>query len=213
MIFLLLNLRPQLNTLKFMKKVFLLFVLGATFAVSQAQVKFGAKAGLNIATLTGEDIEDVKSKLGFNVGAFAEIPVSDNFSVKPEVVYSDQGAKMEGEGDAKYNLGYVNIPVLAKYTSTSGFFGETGPQLGILASAKVKYDGGSVDYKDQTKSIDFAWAFGVGYQLEQGFGFNARYNLGLASIADGEGDATVKNGVFQVGVFYTFGGSASTASR
>ncbi|MBO9571638.1 MAG: PorT family protein [Chitinophagaceae bacterium] len=189
-----------------MKKVFLSFFLAASFYGASAQVQFGAKAGVNIANLTGDDVDGLKSKIGFNVGAFAEIPVTEKFSVKPEAVYSDQGAKVDGDGDGKLNLGYINIPVLAKYNIAQGFFAETGPQIGFLLSAKAKSDGESVDIKDGLKSTDFSWAFGLGYELTQGFGVNARYNLGLSSISDDDNVKT-KNGLFQVGVFYKFGGS------
>lgn len=188
-----------------MKKVFLSFFLAASFVGANAQVQFGVKAGANVANLIGSDADGSKAKFGFNAGAFAEIPVAEKFSVKPELVYSLQGAKGEEEGvDGKLNLSYINIPVLAKYNIAEGFFAETGPQLGILASAKAKVGDHSVDVKEGYKSIDFGWAFGLGYELAEGFGFNARYNLGLSKLGE-DSDAKVKNGVIQFGVFYKFG--------
>ena len=190
-----------------MKKVFLSFLLAASFAGASAQVQFGVKAGANIANMIGDDAGDAKSKFGFNAGAFVEIPVAEQFSVKPELVYSLQGAKAEIDEldeDVKTNLSYLNIPILAKYNISEGFFAETGPQIGFLMSAKAKAGDEDTDIKDAFKSTDFAWALGVGYELAQGLGFNARYNLGLSKIGE-EGDAKVKNGVFQFGVFYKFG--------
>src|SRR5687768_4209669 len=139
-----------------MKKVFLSFFLAASFYGASAQVQFGVKAGANLATLTGDDVEDVKSKIGFNAGVFAEIPVSEQFSVKPELVYSLQGAKSDGDGDAKINLSYINLPILAKYNISEGFFAEAGPQIGFLTTAKAKSDAGDFDIKDGFKSVDFA---------------------------------------------------------
>lgn len=195
-----------------MKKVILLFVLASSVVVSQAQVKFGGKAGLNLSTFSGDDADGAKSKIGFNIGALVDIPVSSNFSVKPELVFSTQGAKDEDDSDSKLNMNYLNVPVLAKYTSASGFFGETGPQLGFLMSAKSKFGGEDVDVKDGFKSTDFSWAFGIGYQMaESGFGVNLRYNLGLSNLPD-EGEGSFKNSVFQLGIFKTFGGGA-TAHR
>ena len=190
-----------------MKKLFLFFVCATSFAAAQSQVQFGAKAGLNLASLSGEDKpDDMSMKLGLNVGVFADISVAETFSVKPELVYSSQGYKISGEGSTMRGvLSYINLPVLGKYNDPSGFFAETGPQVGFLASAKAKYDGNSSDMKDNFKSIDFSWAFGIGYQLpENNIGFNARYNLGLSAIPDS--DAKAKNSVIQVGVFYVFGG-------
>ena len=109
----------------------------------------------------------------FNGGALVNIPVSSQFSVQPEVVYSSEGAKATG---GKISLNYVNIPVLFQYNN-SGFYGELGPQLGILTSAKAKPDDGDdTDIKDVLKSTNFSLAIGAGYKLTNRLGFGARYN-------------------------------------
>jgi hypothetical protein len=195
-----------------MKNLVLFLVFAFTLSVTHAQVKFGAKAGLNLANFSGDDAEDSKSKIGFNIGGFAEIPVASSFAVKPELVFSTQGAKSEETtftDDIKLNLNYLNVPILGKYNSTSGFFAETGPQIGFLLSAKAKVGDDDTDVKDQFKSTDFSWAFGLGYEmLESGFGINLRYNLGLGNIGDNE-DGSLKNSVFQLGVFKTLGAGTS----
>lgn len=192
-----------------MKKVFLLFIGVASFATMQAQsTKFGLKAGANFANFAG-DVEDSKMKIGLNVGAFAKIGLTEAISLQPELVFSSQGAKFEDpeEGDGKMALNYLNIPVLFQY-NFDGFYAETGPQLGFLMSAKAKPDEGEdVDIKDAYKSTDFSWAIGAGYLTKSGFGFNARFNLGLSNLSEVEiDDYKIKNSVIQVGVFYAFGG-------
>lgn len=199
-----------------MKNLVLLLVFASTLTVSQAQVKFGGKAGLNLANFSGDDADDSKSKIGFNIGAFAEIPVASSFAVKPELVFSTQGAKSDEttfSDDVKLNLNYLNVPILGKYNSTSGFFAETGPQIGFLLSAKAKAGDEDADVKDAFKSTDFSWAFGLGYEmLESGFGVNLRYNLGLGNIAEDD-DGSLKNSVFQLGIFKTFGTGAAVRRK
>lgn len=189
-----------------MKKVIMIIVCASTFVVAKAQVSYGVKGGLNLSNIIGSDAEGAKAKVGFHVGAFAGIPVADKFSIQPELVYSAQGAKYEesGEDDVTINSGYLNIPVLAKYTAPSGFYGETGPQLGFLMTAKAKQGDDKTDVKEFYKTTDFAWAFGIGYKTSSNVGFDLRYNLGLSRL-DEDGDAKVKNGVFQLGVFYVLG--------
>ena len=189
-----------------MKKSLLLFVCAVAIAtVSQAQVRFGFKGGANFGNLTG-DIEGNKMKVGFNAGAVAKISVSESFSIQPELVYSNQGTTVEeGDIDIKMHMNYINIPVMFQY-NISGFILETGPQIGILASAKAKADGESQDIKEFFKSTDFSWGIGVGYQMSgSGLGLNARYNIGLGKVNDSEGDEKVKNSVIQVGLFYMLG--------
>lgn len=195
-----------------MKKILLSAVAVMAFGVAQAQeIKFGAKAGLNIANLGG-DAETDGSRTGFHIGAVAEFKLTETFSIQPELVYSMQGAKtkfgieelgMVVEEDLK--LDYINIPIMAKYYVMEGLSLEAGPQIGFLMSAKF----GSEDVKDGYKSIDFGLAAGVGYELPMGVFFQARYNAGLANIADtssdeGEGDFKMTNGVFQISVGYKF---------
>lgn len=192
-----------------MKKALLVFLCAAAIGTAKAQVQFGIKAGANIANLVGDDAEEAKMKIGVNAGAFARLSIAESFKIQPEILFSTQGAKsketFEGETfETKMNLSYINVPVMFQYHTASGFFAETGPQLGILASAKLKGEGESVDIKENLKSIDFSWGLGVGYEFAQGFGVNGRYNFGLSNLPE-EGDGKLRNGVIQVGVFYVFG--------
>jgi hypothetical protein len=194
-----------LKTYKIMKKL-MLFAAVAVFGLSNVnaqEVSFGAKAGVNFASVGGDDSDGLDGRTSFHVGGVAVIGISEKFAVQPEVVYSSQGAKETFEGiDIDYNLDYINVPVLAKFTVAEGFSIEAGPQVGFLMSAKAKGEGETVDIKDQFKGIDFSGAVGLGYKMETGLNFAARYNLGLGNIVDGEGD--LKNNVIQLSVGYNF---------
>ena len=74
---------------------------------------------------------------------------------------------------------------------------EAGPQAGFLLAAK----NGKADVKDSFHTFDFGVNFGLGYKLESGFNFAARYNLGLTVINNLENSSGKnKNGVFQLSV-------------
>jgi hypothetical protein len=190
------------------KLVFLVFTTGVFFTAS-AQIQFGIKAGANFATLAGPGSEGATTKVDFHGGGFVHIPLANSFFLQPELVYSRQGAKATSDGMVfNINQNYLNIPVLAKYQHSSGLYGETGPQFGFLLAANVSADGSSQDVKSSYKSTDFSWAFGVGYRIPIiGAGIDARYNLGLSNIAAEQVNGySVKNSVFQLGVFYVLGG-------
>ncbi len=196
-----------------MKRIFVLSVFTLIGFTIQAQIKFGIKAGANFSTFSGSDakLEGIspKYKVGFAGGGLANIQLSEMFSLQPELLYSMEGATYKYEGESAHlKTDYINIPVLAQYNNASGFYAETGPQVGFLTSAKLSADGNSMDIKDSFKKINFSWGFGAGYKLSNGLGIGARYNLGLMSIADAdEGEsANIKVGGFHVGLFYTFGG-------
>ncbi len=199
-----------------MKKLILAaFVLGTcTAAFAQQQVKFGPKAGVNFANISGLDNSEMKT--GFHVGAVAEIKFNEKFSIQPEVVYSAQGTKFtSNNAEVKWNNDYINIPIMAKYYVVNGFSVEAGPQVGFLMKAEQEgtYMGytGTADVKDNYKSVDFGVNFGLAYDLPQGFFVNARYNLGLSKVGEDYtiGNVTYKaedhkNNVIQVGIGYKF---------
>lgn len=190
-----------------MKKL-MFFAAIAVFGLSNLssqEVTFGVKAGVNFASLSGDDSDGLDSKTSFHIGGVAVIGISEKFAVQPELVYSAQGAKESFEGiDIDYNIDYINLPVLAKFYVAEGFSIEAGPQVGFLMSAKVEAEGESVDLKDDLKGIDFSGAIGVGYKMDSGLNFAARYNLGLANIADFDGEGDLKNNVIQISIGYNF---------
>ncbi|HRO47270.1 porin family protein [Agriterribacter sp.] len=197
-----------------MKKVFILSVFTFIGFAIQAQIKYGIKAGANFTTFSGSDAKmegiSPKYKVGFAGGGLVNIQLSEMFSLQPEVLYSLEGTTYKAQGESvHFKTDYVNIPVLAQYNNPSGFYAETGPQVGFLTSAKLSADGNSVDIKDGFKKINFSWGFGAGYKLSNGLGIGARYNLGLTSIADEDGGESpkIKVGGFHLGLSYTFGGA------
>jgi hypothetical protein len=193
-----------------MKKAILVMLTSASFMFVSAQVQFGVKAGYNLANLTTSPSQSgITSNSDFSAGILASIPLFSSCSLQPEVLYSGQGASFSDSfATGKVNYGYLNVPVHFKYQHSSGLFAETGPQIGFLLSAKEKADGQTVDTKSNTQSTDFSWAFGLGYKLPFGLGIDARYNLGLTNLAKGSSSSkgTVKNSVFQFGLFYMFKG-------
>jgi len=158
-----------------------------------------------LASISGDDTSDVKAKTSFHVGAIAEITISDVFSVQPEILYSAQGAKAD-EGDGELSLDYLNLPIMGKYYVGEGFSIEAGPQVGLLMSAELDDGDNSIDVKDETSGIDFGFNLGLGYKMDSGLNFGARYNLGLSNIWDFEGSDDFKNqnNVIQVSVGYMF---------
>lgn len=194
-----------------MKKLLLISVIASLTLVSCASVRFGARAGANLSTINGDDADSFKNKTSFHIGAVAEMEVTDAFSVQPELLYSSQGADYsESMYSGSYNLDYINLPIMAKYKVAEGFSLEAGPQVGLLLSAKDKFEGdgssGEEDIKDFISDTDFGVNLGVGYELENGLNFGARYNLGLSNLNDGEDadDFKIQNATIQFSIGYFF---------
>lgn len=183
-----------------MKKVLLpivITVLGL-LNINAQEIKFGAKVGVNFSSINGDNTAEIESVTAFNFGLTSEIPISEKFSFQPELMYSGKGFSI---GDEVVSLNYLDIPVMGKYYLSKGFSLEAGPKIGFLLSAKQE----SLDVKDSYNTVEFGMNLGVGYKLENGLNFSARYNFGLSDINNKDG-FTDKNkiDVVQFTIGYSF---------
>lgn len=175
-----------------MKKILLSAVAVMAFGVAaQAQseeMKFGVKAGANFTNFGGDAETD--GATSFYVGGLVDLPVSGNFHVQPEVLYSVEGADEQ-------SLSYVRVPIMAKYYVMEGLSLQAGPEVAFKVGAED-------DFTDEaTKSIDFGIGAGAAYELPMGLFFDIRYNLGMSNIS--ESDAVdITNTGFQVGLGWRF---------
>ncbi len=84
--------------------------------------------------------------------------------------------------------------------SAKGEFEASGPGID---------ETGTIDLKEEVKTLDMGVAFGASYELNMGVFFSARYNIGLSNInkdndEDFDESSNVKNRVFQVSIGYMF---------
>lgn len=206
-----------------MKKFILLIVVFFAFSTMFSQgIIFGVKAGVNLANLNSsvsEFNDEFEMRTAFHVGGVADVSISEQFSLQPELIYSSVGTKFEeseGGVTAKFQsiINYLSIPFMAKYYVAEGFSLQAGPQVGFVLSATDKleisgageFDGTEEDdIKEDLESIDFGLGFGAAYKMQNGLFFDARYGLGLSNIAkEIDNDEWVKNNVIQVSVGYMF---------
>lgn len=173
-----------------------LAVFGFNYSNAQ-EVSLGLKAGVNFATFTGDDSAEAKGMTAYHFGGVVNIGVTEKFSIQPEVLYSAQGADSY-LGD--FRLDYINVPVLAKFRVVNGLSIEAGPQIGFLTSSKLEGE----DIKDLVKKTDFSALLGLGYMLDGGLNFAARYNFGLSNISDNDLNLDLNNGIFQLSIGYMF---------
>jgi hypothetical protein len=149
-----------------MKKITLslsLLVGLSTVAHAQSSIRIGLKGGANLASYTGPDKTDTKSKYGFSAGATFNFPLSDMISIQPELLYSQKGIKLDYSG---YNnndgvifnplsnisgtfgqtLSYIDVPLLVRVNTGgsdgSGLFFEAGPQGSFLIAQRGFIDSG-----------------------------------------------------------------------
>lgn len=213
------------HNLPLMKKILFAAVLFVATTINAQELKFGAKAGVNLATLSDDSPIDISGRTGFHLGFITEIRFSEKFSFQPEVLYSSQGAKTElsvtglGSSEEDIKLDYVNIPLIAKYYFIPGLALEVGPQVGLLVKAEREFKNdftgelvsGTEDIEEDTKSMDYGVAAGLSYELPWGVFLSGRYNFGLSKVVEDFNDPRDfrkylewKNRVIQLSVGYKF---------
>lgn len=210
-----------------MKKLIFILTLALLIpAATQAQTIFGITGGINLAKFSGDDAEfheeGVHIKpgnfMGIVGGVFANMKLGENLAFRPEVLYSQKGAKYSDEimgasYDLKMNLAYIEVPLLLQYTLSSsetfGIFLMGGGSLGFNMSAKMtgEVSGGGMtitfdeDVKEDVKSLDYGVVFGAGVVINNMIEIFARYNMGLANIMepeDGGETLNVKNTAIEI---------------
>jgi len=166
-----------------------------TVGDSGPTAKFGIKGGVNFTNLYSSEATTDHMKTGFNAGVFAKLPVTKGFSIQPEILYSLKGAKesydnfLQGSGQYRFNLGYVEVPLLAVVNLAKNFSIHAGGYGAYLTNAQTKdvnNDGtihGITDLNaNDFNRWDFGLAGGAAFDIEN-FTIGARYNYGLTKIA------------------------------
>lgn len=189
-------------------------------------VTFGVRAGMNVSTLTG-DVEDVNSRIGFNVGVSLDIPLLQSLYLQTGLYATQKGFKYDETDDGvtyeeKANPLYLQIPILASYrynfSDATQLQVNFGPYLAYGIAGKYKesgsYSNASVEHEydyfgdddDQfgAKRFDCGLMVGAGVTVSK-FYIGCAYEFGLTNIFDSEDDDySVKNGNFMVNVGYNF---------
>jgi hypothetical protein len=185
-----------------------------TAHADEPRVEFGIRAGLNLASVHGDDVsfDDVspENRVAFSGGLFAGIRITPSFLIQPEVLYTQKGARYEAAGEeAELELDYLEVPVLLKGRFGSGTARPSvfvGPAVAFKVSGKTRFRGEEEDVED-VKGTDFGIVFGAGLDFAAGSGaftIDARYTLGLTTLADSPDPDDVKNGAWTFSVGYAF---------
>ena len=202
-------------------KLLIIVVAFTMTTKSFAQVKYGVKAGLNLANINeksslGSDNDGKTSKIGFHFGGTAEFPASEAVSVQTGLLFSSKGYKVSYLGvSGSMNVNYLEIPINTIYKieiGSSKLCLSAGPYLGYAVSGNLKSGDAEVDLKigsgdeDYYKALDYGLNIGAGVELNDKITIGLQYGIGLANISSyTEYGTSAKNNVFGISVGYMFG--------
>lgn len=152
---------------------------------SEAQVRFGLKAGLNVNSLSfNESVFNADNRAGFTGGLMMEFTVPlVGIGADLSAMYVRRDAQWMAENDIqKSNRDYIEIPLNLKYkigipviSKIVVPFVTTGPSVSFLTSKRAISDAWT------NNKVDWAWNFGLGVQLLNKVQIAASYGLGLTN--------------------------------
>ena len=204
-----------------MKKILTIIAIACiAFATpSQAQVKFGLKGGLNLTSLSADNIAGgVSNKSGFFVGPTVKftLPVV-GLSLDASALYDQRNAKIKN-ADATVKFQSVQIPINVRYglglSSVVNVFAFAGPQFGFNIGDKSNtFNAILNDVKGWSlKSSNISGNIGIGATVFSKLQITANYNFQLSksgevNYIDENGDEAsgkMKFNSWQLGLGYYF---------
>ncbi len=175
------------------------------FALNTAAQSFGlgAKGGMNISGYAGGNMQS-KALVGYHIGGMLSFGFGRVLSLQPEVLFSTQGAMVTANGTSeRLRTQYITVPVMLKLKASGGFYLEIGPQFAYRSSERIPEQ----NFGSFTRNLDLSAGLGMGYQSRAGFGFGARYLVGLSRVGDFSGrdiSPDFRNSVLQLSLFWMF---------
>ena len=227
-----------------MRRLFLLFLFVLTLFGAQAQPKWGTwsvvpHVGVSFANLTKDAINvpyngtsHSQTRIGFSGGADVYYQLTDKLALSGGVAYTQAGCNFKdipADLNAKhgtvfhnayFNLGYVDVPLLAHIYISKDLALSIGCQPSFLTKATshtemqdyetdgkggIKYDKTEVsegDAKTLFKKTAFSIPVGISYEYENVM-LTARYNIGLSKVYNHDLSDS-KNKIITVSVGYKF---------
>ena len=183
-----------------------------------ADIRFGIKAGGNMAKPTGADARDplatLKSRVGFMGGVFLAVDFGRVVTIQSEILYTMKGATYVALDDTftdKLYADYIEVPLLLKLkipTPVIQPFIFGGPTVGFKLQEKLISNGEQVPLTDALlKNNDYGTIFGAGLNLGRNLIVDVRYSLGMQKVIavfQGEQELDYRNGVWSASIGIAF---------
>lgn len=168
--------------------------LQAQQSASTRKIDFGVKIGVNIAKLHASNTYSEKNIIGIYSGIFIRMPLYHNFLFQPELCFMGNGSELVYNniilGAVKYNLSYLQLPILVDYKLFDYLHLQAGPYVSRLLNtdiANTKTNNSfnfeqNIAYADFNK-YDAGLIGGASFHWKM-LTVGARYNLGLVQAAN-----------------------------
>ena len=194
----------------------ILFFSVNTFG-QENKIDVGIKAGVNYSTLFfGNDVPSefpasFNGKIGFHIGGFMRYKFSEKLMLKPELLFSTQGAEyvlntsgiIIDPNEPSFNNNYkadikenvLLLPIMLDYYFNPKFDVEFGPQFAYVVSHKITDNNDNIEsWVGSYDKFEVDLSLGIGYSFAKKYRIGLRYNFGITERNNR------KSSVFQLGL-------------
>ena len=215
-----------------MKKSILTITLSIISIMSFSQ---GPQIGIQASPLLALFSHDNEflSGIGYSAGISASFPMSERWSIRPELNFQQRNVSSTEEGyvnSMDYREEYVytfkmkfsslDMPILFQYKMANGLRFCFGPQFGTgvgtsiseeytykvedLSTGEVYESSGSDEYDGYFEGIhELSFVMGANYTINKSLGFDLRAHRSIALIEDGDFETEIAWTTFQLVCRYT----------
>ncbi len=189
---------------------------------------FAIKAGANLSSWAGDDVESSDVRMGYQLGLHYRIKTSEVLNIVPGIQFTQRGAQdsdketydwYEGteityEYQMKVRANYLDFPLTFEYQVDPSLYLMARPMLSVLLKNKYTeaqrqcLDGECTGSKgedeiDNFRNTDFSLGVGIGYLMTKRIGISVGYQWGLMTL-DEEKDAEAYNRTVDFSLEYRF---------
>ena len=201
------------------KQIILLITIFICFNLKSQNLlpnKYGLKIGANISSLVTNSEEGIKNPstslgFGFAGGFYMQIPINNNISINPEILYSQKSSSYEYDYVYDYDinqrdyytskssitLSYVEINPTFSYLASYNLSLNFGPSIHYMVSSNDEYEQTLTETTDETisteiledgvfdeQSLDIGLNAGLSYYINENFILNTTIYSGFMKIGE-----------------------------
>lgn len=208
-----------------MFSITMLLLVAPVLTIAQG---FAIKAGANLSSWSGDDVESADVRMGYQLGLHYRARASEKLSIVPGIQFTQRGVQdsdketydwYEGteisyEYQMKVRANYLDFPLALEYQVDPSLYLIARPMLSALLKNNYTeiyrecLDGECTGAKDEDeidsyRGADFSLGVGIGYLISKHIGFSVGYQWGLMTL-DEEKDAEAFNRTVDFSLEYRF---------
>jgi hypothetical protein len=174
--------------------IIILFFL--EISINAQSFKYGIVGGFDIvkayttnSDIRGDELRVYDPMISFNANGYLGYKSTGTWGISIELGFIQKGGVQKyntetKEDDIRFQLNYIQIPLLFDLYLTDRFFVSVGPEIAYMINAKAKSIETSNNIRDlYNRNVEFSGLIGLNYNIIKNIDLGIRYNHGISYIS------------------------------